>query len=249
MANGALDSATAPTAKRGFVGVFAIAAGHLSYWGGGAMLGVLQGWLAPSGAASVGVWLALLTIWGLLVRRLSRSGWLASAALPTRPGLWLPPSAVILTVTSLLILPGLRHSLPTIVQTLPAAAMLSLHGLRVLAIGTVIKAGRGEIPRSIGYGVGGADTFFGAVSVVLALGAGFDGMGPYASVIYHGAGAFILLAMLPLLDASMPRKPGFARGARDARALLDDPLVLAPAVLATLFLIHHGAVLAALIAD
>ena len=229
---------TATIAPLALAAPLLIAGAHLAYWGGGAALAVRQGAMDVGGAIAITLWLAALTGWGLTVRRLSRSGWLATRALPSRPGLWLPSSSVMLTIAAILCVPPLLAALASAATAWPATAAVWLHGVRLLAFGTVVKARRGEIPRRIGYGVGGADTVFGALSIAIAATGGFPSWG--AAVVWNCAGALILLAMVPLLDATLPRRPGTPRHRRDARAVLDDPLVLAPAVLATLFLIQHG---------
>lgn len=121
---------------------------------------------------------------------------------------------------------------------LPAAAVPALNALRVLAIGTVIKAGRGLMPRRIGYGVGIPDVAFGLWSLGIAAGGGFAD--DRTAFVWHVIGAAILLLMMPMV-VTVLRPPRLeAPGKGNSRAILAFPMVLAPAGLATLFLILHG---------
>jgi hypothetical protein len=232
----------------GIAGATLLACAHLAYWGSGTIMGLRAHSITPSGGLAIAAWLALLVTWALVVRRLSLSGWLRGPALPTRPGLWLPASAVMLTAMASIAAPPLWPAMVTATLALPPAAVLWLHAFRLLAIGTILKAKGREIPRAIGYGVGGADAVFGAVSLGLALVGGFGAMPIWVPIAWNLTGALILLAMLPLLGLGLPsnvQAPGIDG---DARSLLEYPLVLAPAVLATQFLVQHGAGLAGLVA-
>jgi hypothetical protein len=225
----------------GIAGMALIASVHLAYWVSGTLLALHAGLIPSSGAVAIALWLTLLALWGLVVRRISLSGWLSGPALPTRPGVWLPASTVILTATASMAAPLLWSALVAATMTLPPTAALWLHAFRLLALGTVLKARRREIPRIIGYGVGGADAVFGAVSLGLAISGGFETMPIWLPIAWHLSGALILLSMLPLLSLCLPSIAAAPWRAGDARALLQYPLVLAPAALATLFLIQHAA--------
>jgi hypothetical protein len=233
----------------GIAGMMLLASAHLVYWGSATIMGVRAQSIPPSGALAIAVWLALLATWAQIVRRLALSGWLSGPALGTRPGLWLPASAVILTAMASTAAPPLWSALVAATLALPPTAALWLDAFRLFAIGTVLKAKRREIPRSIGYGVGGADAVFGAVSLGLAFLGGFETMPTWLPIAWHLGGALILLSMPPLLDLGLPSKAAAPSRAGDARALLHYPLVLAPAVLATLFLIHHGVSLARMVSQ
>lgn len=122
-----------------------------------------------------------------------------------------------------------------VLAMLPAFAVPALNGLRILAIGTVRKSWRGQLPRRIGYGVGIPDFMFGLWSLTIAATGGFASTG--MAVAWHVIGIAIMLMMLPIVFSVLrpPRLNAAQKG--DARAILGFPLVLAPAGLASLFVI------------
>lgn len=215
-----------------------LAAAHLGFWGWGAALAYGAGAIGVAEGVALAVWLALIGLWLVVVARMSRSGWLSGPGLALQPWLWLPMPPVMISVIAILFLPVLRDGWMAALSHLPAPAIPGLNALRILALGTVMKATRGLLPRRIGYGVGIPDTLFGVWSLAVALGGGFAE--PRVAVVWHLTGAMILFMMIPMIWTSLrpPRLDAVGRG--DGRAILAFPLVLAPAGLATLFLILHG---------
>lgn len=94
------------------------------------------------------------------------------------------------------------------------------------------------LPRRIGYGVGILDLAFGLWSLGIAASGGFTDA--RVEILWHLIGAMILLLMLPMVLTVLRPKRLDARDRGDARGILAFPLVLAPAGLATLFLILHA---------
>jgi hypothetical protein len=218
-----------------------IAAAHIGFWGWGAVLGLQAGAMDWPGAAALAVWLALIGLWLAIVGRLSRSGWLPGPGATTHTWLWVPAPTVTLSLIGLFLVPVLREAWFVALLQLPALAVPVLNTLRILAIGTVVKAWRGLMPRRIGYGVGIPDVAFGLWSLGIAAGGGFAG--GRVALAWNLIGAAILLLMLPMVFTVLRPPRLDASGAGNSRAILVFPMVLAPAGLATLFLILHGLVL------
>jgi hypothetical protein len=215
-----------------------LAAAHLGFWGWGVALGLEAGTIGPAGALALAAWLAAVGLWLAVVAHLSRSGWLPRPGVSTQPWLWVPSPPVMLSWLGLRFLPALRGAWLEALALLPAMAVPALNSLRVLAIGTVLKAAQGALPRRIGFGVGLPDLAFGLWSLVIALGGGFAD--DRIEVLWHLTGAAILMLMLPMVFTVLRPARLDAPGKGDARAILAFPLVLAPAGLATLFLILHA---------
>lgn len=214
-----------------------LAVAHAGFWAWALMLGVKAGVTGAAGVALVALWLTLLGAWAVFVGRLARLGWLAGPGIATWPAVWVSGPVVTLSLVALVVLPTFREAFVGSLALLPAAAIPALNALRILAIGTVVKAARGQLPRRIGFGVGIPDMTFGLWSLSIALRGGFTS--GEAAILWHTIGAGILLLMIPAVFTALrpPRLDAVGKG--DARAILRFPLVLAPAGLALPFLILH----------
>ena len=190
-----------------------------------------------AGAIAVSLWLASIGLWLAYVAQLSRSGWLTGPGAASLPWLWVPSPPVMLSLAGLLLVPVLRDAWLAVLVALPAIALPALNALRILAMGTVIKAWRVQFPRRIGFAVGIPDTLFGIWSAFIALSGGFQS--EQQELIWNVTGLAILLLMIPMVFTVLRQPRLDAPGKGPARAILVFPMVLAPAGLATLFAILH----------
>jgi hypothetical protein len=214
-----------------------LAAAHIGFWGWGVALALQGGTMDLTGAVAVACWLGAIGLWLAYVARLSLSGWLTGPGVAALPWLWVPSPPVMLTMMALLLLPVLHEAWLAVLLALPVIAVPALHALRVLAVGTVIKASRGQFPRRIGFAVGIPDTLFGLWSGFIALSGGFQS--GRQELVWNLTGLTILLMMIPMVFTVLRQPRLDAPGKGPARAILVFPMVLAPAGLATLFAIVH----------
>lgn len=214
-----------------------LAVAHLAFWGYAVVLGWSTGVTEPIGVAMITVWLAFIGLWAGFVGALARSGWLAGRGLATFPAFWISAPVVTASLAALLAVPLFQTAWIGALSTLPVAALPALNSLRLFALGTVIKAVRGQMPKRIGLGVGIPDTLFGLWSLRMAAEGGFASIS--SELAWHITGATILLLMIPASLTSLLPPRLDAPGKGDARAILRFPLVLAPAGLALPFLILH----------
>lgn len=215
-----------------------LAAAHVGFWAWGLVLGIGQGTMGLTDALALSAWLGAMGVWLVVVARLSRSGWLPSAGVHTLPAFWIPAPPLILSLIGVLFVPALREAWLDALSHLPAIAIPALNSLRILALGSVLKARRGDLPKRIGYGVGIPDLLFGLSSLAIVISGGFPD--ERTETVWHFTGATILMLMVPTVLSVLrpPRLDDAAKG--NSRAILRFPLVLAPAGLATLFLVLHG---------
>lgn len=214
-----------------------LAASHIGFWMWGVSLGFYGGTLSPTGAIAIGIWLTAIGLWIAYVGRLSISGWLTGPGVSSMPWLWVPSPPVLLSLAGLLLIPLLRDAWLAVLAALPAIAVPALNALRILAIGTVIKAWRCQFPRRIGFAVGIPDALFGLWSGFIAINGAFQS--ERQALVWHFTGMGILLLMIPMVFTVLrqPRLDALDKG--PARAILAFPMVLAPAGLATVFAILH----------
>jgi hypothetical protein len=214
-----------------------LAVSHIGFWGWGIALGLRADTISPEGAIAVAAWLAAIGLWLGYVAGLSRSGWLSNLGVASLPWLWVPSPTVMVSLAGLLLVPTLHDAWFAALAALPAIAVPALHSLRVMAVGTVIKAWRVEFPRRIGFAVGIPDALFGLWSGFIAFTGGFGSQ--RQELVWNIAGLSILLLMIPMVFTVLRPPRLDAPGKGPARAILAFPMVLAPAGLATLFAILH----------
>jgi hypothetical protein len=215
-----------------------LALAHICFWIVGIYLALQNDTIGVPGIGAIALWLICIGTWLLIVARLSASGWLQGPGVKALPWLWVPSPPVILSMLGLLFGPTLREAWMAVLAALPAVAIPALNALRILAIGTIIKAWRVQFPRRIGFGVGIPDMLFGIGSGYIALSGGFASH--QHEVIWHSAGLVILLMMIPMVFTVLRQPRLDAPGKGPARAILLFPMVLAPAGLATMFAILHA---------
>ena len=220
---------------------------HVGFWIWAVGMGLQAGTTGPLGASLVAAWLALMGTWAASVGQLARSGWLSGPGTASFPAIWISAPAVMVSLLALLALPAFREAWLGSVLLLPAAMIPTLNSLRILAIGSVLKAWRGQLPKRIGFGVGIPDLAFGLWSMAIALRGGFSRGGE--EVAWHAIGAGILLLMVPMVFTVLRPPRLDASGKGDARGILRFPLVLAPAGLALPFLLLHIALLCILVSQ
>jgi hypothetical protein len=214
-----------------------LAAAHIGFWSWGVALAIQGCETGFAGAMAIALWLAVIGLWLAYVARLSLSGWLTGPGVAALPWLWVPLPPVLLTLVGLLLVPVLREAWLSVIMALPALALPALHSLRILAIGTVIKAWRGQFPRRIGFAVGIPDSLFGLWSGFIGLSGGFQS--ERQEMVWNITGLAILLMMIPMVFTVLRQPRLDAPGKGPARGILVFPMVLAPAGLATLFAILH----------
>jgi hypothetical protein len=218
------------------MGLLAVA--HGGFWSWGLALGIQRGTMDATDGVLLAVWLIAIGLWLAFVARLSRSGWLTGRGVATHTWVWIPMPPLALTLFGFVFLPDMREAWLDAVSMLPATAVPALMSLRILAIGTVIKAWKGDMPRRIGFAVGIPDFMFGLFSLGVAFAGGF--VTPQVEIIWHLTGAGILMLMLPMVFTVLRPPRLDAPGKGSSRAILAFPMVLAPAGLATLFLVLHA---------
>jgi hypothetical protein len=218
------------------MGLLAVA--HVGFWSWGLALGIERGTMEAKDGVFLAIWLIAIGLWLAFVARLSRSGWLTGRGIATDPWAWIPLPPIALTLFGFVFFPEARAAWLMAVSMLPAVAVPALMSLRILAIGTVIKARNGDLPRRIGYAVGIPDFVFGMLSLGVAFAGGFAT--PLVEIMWHLTGAAILMLMLPMVFTVLHPPRRDAPGKASGRAILAFPMVLAPAGLATLFLVLHA---------
>ncbi len=85
------------------------------------------------------------------------------------PGYWLPFVPVVITVTLVMLVPTLRQGLIILVDNTPVRWLTGIHQLRILALGSIIKASSGLFPAKFAWYVGIPDLLFGLSAIWLTV--------------------------------------------------------------------------------
>jgi len=85
------------------------------------------------------------------------------------PGYWLPFVPVVITVSLVMIAPALRQGLRVLVDNTPVRWLTGIHQLRILALGSIIKASISMFPEKFAWYVGIPDLLFGLSAIWLTV--------------------------------------------------------------------------------
>jgi len=140
--------------------------------------------------------IVVLLVWGAASGYWSSRGvYVTSEFLALAPGYWLPFVPVVITVVLVMIVPTLRQGLRILVDDTPVRWLSGIHQLRILALGSIVKASNGLFPAKFAWYVGIPDLLFG-LSAVLLTGfvLGRHQISDRKLILWHVAGAIVILA-------------------------------------------------------
>ncbi|MGI9589915.1 MAG: hypothetical protein ACR2P8_01000 [Myxococcota bacterium] len=193
------------------------------------------------------LWLGLagLTVW------IAASSWLALTGVYLRPwALRLAPLLVGFLVPTLSIAILLRWSAAfrtaaqSLVLWLPLGWLIGIHGIRITALGTILKYADGELPGHFILPVGVPDFLIGLTAPPLAwLAARADPPPRHLLFAWNLTGALIFVYAGFALHFSMPGPLRLFEGGPTTEAIFRFPLVLVPTFLVPFFVGAHVATL------
>ena len=194
-----------------------------------------RGHISIAGLVSIAVWIAALAAWGFVTARWSLDGTYTSARFyALMPGLWWPMIPAFITV-ALLVLPSFRNALYAVVSQ-NSRAMVLIHALRIAAIGGVLKGLNGLLPPSFALPVGIPDLLFGLSALVIGLFWKSDGFPPRTLIAWNLVGLAVIMPAPILMQLGLPGPLHTFTGIPNARALFENPMVLAPTLVVPIFI-------------
>ena len=225
----------------------------LIVWLGLSELAWIAYWLMSSGRAnpqSIGVtlfWAASMLVWMVAVIYAGRRGYFLQ---------WthffsnLVGFALVLLFFFLLFgaVPGAWEGLITAAENTPDSQLISIHILRILAIGTVIKYLQGELPRRFLILGSMPDLLFGISAVVVVTLAVNDLVGHAFLVAWHSLGMFVFLGAGISMFFTVRSPLHIFDSKPDASIAFQFPMLLAPNFTVPLFVLAHGVALVKLLA-
>ena len=192
----------------------------------------VQGYLNLRGARAIYALLTLLFAWGVATSMLAIGGVYASPSFfSLLPGLWLPLIPFLMAIGATLIFPVLREALRCVVDNTPKSWSIFPHGLRILAIGTIIKAVAGQFPAYFAFLVGAPDLLFGGSALILGWQASVRHLSQRFLIAWNLIGVAVILPAAPLIQLGLPGPIQIFTSEPTAEKLFDFPMVLAPSII------------------
>lgn len=192
----------------------------------------LQGYLDLRGARAIYTLLVVLFALGVTNSMLAIGGVYASPSFRSLlPGLWLPLIPFLLAIGATLIFPALREALRCVVDNTPRNWSIFPHGLRILAIGTIIKAVAGQFPAYFAFLVGAPDFLFGLSAIVFGWQASVRQLSQRFHIAWNLIGVAVILPAAPLIQLGLPGPIQIFTSEPTAEKVFDFPMVLAPSII------------------
>lgn len=216
----------------------------LIVWLGVGEVAWISWWLLSNGPGSVALqgatvgWIMLMLGWLTLVTRFSRRDVFLNGArwLSNLVGFTI---VVTVSVSVFGTVPSIRNAVITAASATPDAQLISIHILRVLAIGTAVKFWQGQLPRHF-FLLGTIPDFLFAVSAILLLTpAGNGALSPTFLIAWHTVGAVLFFGPGLSMFFSMPSPLRLFDSKPDASLVFQFPMVLAPNFTVPLFVAAH----------
>ncbi len=211
------------------------------------MLAILHGAhhaLRRKGRPGYGWFLAMtliLTLWGLISTWLALSGvYLSRGFLESYPTLWLPFIPVLAVLGMMLIFPSARRAMQILIDTVPVRWLVGIHALRILALGTLIKAWRGEFSLSFALWVGIPDLIFGLSALWVMRLAAQNRLGDRGLMLWNLLGVLVILPGAPLIgQMGLPGVFHMIDETPSMVTLYEFPMVLAPSLVVPVFVMMN----------
>ena len=178
----------------------------------------------------------VLAFSGLIVAWVGVTGYVAYAGfyrtgffLSLLPGLWMPLVPLIVLAVPLTIVPRLRSALWVSGLAAPRHWFAYFQATRIAAVGTAVKAYRGEFPATVEWLVGVPDMLFGISAVWVASRMRQGHLSDQAWYAWHAIGAGIILVVgMVVINISLPGPFQWLQESPTFEVAFDFPLALAP---------------------
>ena len=181
--------------------------------------------------------LALLVLWGAISSFLGLNGWYQSEAfLTSLPGFWITMPAVLIIMLPWMFSTTFRETTNAIIDRVPLHYVMAFEGLRVLAIGGILKAYNGEFSALFATWVGVPDFLFGVAALVAAY-LIFRGVWGKPSAIGINLFGFVIIVpfALVVLNLGLPGVMHMVDESPSMISVFEFPMALAPTLVVPIF--------------
>ncbi len=181
--------------------------------------------------------LAIVTLWGGMSTYLGLSGYYQSESfLSSLPGLWIPQIPVLIVMIPWLASKTLRQGIENIIDQTPLHLIMGFEGLRILALGGIIKGYTGEFSSFFSKFIGIPDFLYGVATLIAAV-LIYKGVWKEKSAIIINIIGFIIIvpfAML-LINVGLPGAMYMIEESPSLKTIFELPMALAPTLVVPIF--------------
>jgi len=195
------------------------------------------GQISLSQRKQVGLILVVLTLWGGLSTYLGMSGYYQSDGfLSSLPGLWIPQIPVLIVMIPWMASKALRQGIDKIIDKTPLYLIMGFEGLRILAIGGIIKAYMGEFSAFFVKFVGVPDFLYGVTTLIAAV-LIYKGVWKEKSAIIINMIGFIIIVpvAMVLINLGLPGAMYMIAESPGLKTIFELPMALAPTLVVPIF--------------
>jgi hypothetical protein len=181
--------------------------------------------------------LAILTLWGGLSTYLGLSGYYQSEGfLSSLPGFWITQIAILIVMIPWLASKDLRQGINRIIDQTPLYLIMGFEGLRVLALGGIIKGYRGEFSLFYAKFIGIPDFLYGVTTLIAAV-LIYKGIWKEKSAIIINLIGFIIIVPFAviLINVGLPGPLYMIEESPSLKTIFEFPMALAPTLVVPIF--------------
>ena len=187
--------------------------------------------ITARGALSIYILLLALFIWTLIVIGMGMQG-IHVSLIERIPLLWQPFIPILITGIAFLSSQTLRGALRKVASTTPWSWLIFFQGLRISALGGVIKGLKGEITSNFVFWVGIPDFLYGVSAVLLGWLYLKNVVNNRFLFLWNLIGASIILLPVVAFMNYFMNEPGFV-------FIFQFPMVLAPSIVVPMFILSN----------
>jgi len=197
------------------------------------------GQISGSQKNQINLILVMLTLWGGLSTYLGMSGYYQSEGfLTSLPGFWIPLIPVLIVMIPWMASKTLRQGIDNIIDQTPLHFIMAFEGLRILAIGGIIKGYTGEFSLFFVQFVGIPDFLYGVTTLIAAV-LIYRGVWKEKSAILINLIGFIIIVPLAmtLINVGLPGAMYMIEESPSLKTIFELPMALAPTLVVPIFAI------------
>jgi len=183
--------------------------------------------------------LVALGIWGVISSYLSLNGFYHAETIQNSlPGLWIPQIPVLIVMIPWMFSKSFKQATDNIIDNTPLHLIMAFEGLRVLALGGIIKAYKGDFSLFFVKFIGVPDFLFGLVSILAAY-LIYQGVWKTRAAVLINSIGFIVIVPFAMLfiNFGLPGPMYFINETPSIATIFDFPMALAPTLVVPIFAI------------